>query len=224
MVLGDTHFPWTSNKALEHIYGVAKEIKPAVVIQVGDLYDMYSFSRYPVDPNTTSPEREVERGFRGAEKMWSTFRRVAPQARLVQLLGNHDDRASKRMNETLPAVKCLADRGLRGLFTFEGVETIHDPTEEFFLGSVVYMHGHRSKLGDHARHNQMSTVCGHSHHGGVVWHRNRRGPYFELNAGWLGDEKAPVFRYGAQKTLRGWTTGFGIVDERGPRFVCLGGR
>ncbi len=159
--------------------------------------------------------------------MWTTLKGMAPGARCIQLLGNHDDRPSKRLSEALPNVKLLATHGLKDLFTFEGVETHYDSAEELFVdtpvGPVCFMHGHRSKLGDHARYNQMSTVCGHSHTGGVVYGRNRKSVYWELNVGWLGAEKAPPFKYGNQRQIRSWTTGYGLIDAQGPRFVYVPG-
>ena len=227
LVIGDVHEPWSHGPTLEKIYAAVEEIKPDVVLQIGDLRDLYSFSRYPVNPNAITPEREIDRGTAACTKMWERVRKANPKARRIQLLGNHDERPSKRLSETLPACKLLAAPTLKALFEFPGVETHHDPAQEFFLntaaGEVCFMHGHRAKLGDHAKYNQMPTVCGHSHQGGVVYLRHKSKVFWELNAGWCGDETAPVFKYGNQRALKTWTRGFGLIDSRGPRFVSLTG-
>ena len=43
LVLGDTHFPWVHQGALEAVYAFARA-NPDItdIVQVGDLYDMYS--------------------------------------------------------------------------------------------------------------------------------------------------------------------------------------
>lgn len=138
----------------------------------------------------------------------------------------------KRISEKLPELESFTLQPIRDYFAFDGVETILDPTEEFIVRigrgprgagggrseDVCFMHGHRSKLGDHAAYNEISTVCGHSHQGGVVYRRHRNKIFWELNAGWLGDERQSVFAYGAQRLLKKWTLGYGEIDSRGPRF------
>jgi predicted MPP superfamily phosphohydrolase len=221
VILGDIHFPWADEKALETVYRDVKLLQPTHVVQIGDLYDEYNFSKYPRNPNLITPDDELARARKMAVAMWAKIQQLAPRAKCVQLLGNHCARISKRIAEALPELSTLAKEPLQALFTFDGVETVHDATEEYFIGDVCFMHGHRSKFGDHAKYNQMSTVVGHSHQGGVLFFRNRREVYFELNAGWLGAEKAPVFKYGNQKIIRTWTLGYGVIDARGPRFVSL---
>ena len=219
------HHPWAHDPTLQKIYEAANELQPKLIVQIGDLRDLYGYSRFPTNPNIMSPADELDRGTERASRMWQKLQRAAPKARCVQLLGNHDVRASKRLSETLPECKLLAQPTMRALFEFPDVETIHDDTEELFVdtaaGEICFMHGHRSKLGDHARYNQMSTVVGHSHTGGCVYLRQRNKVFFELNVGWTGDERAPVFKYGNQKLLKTWTRGYGWIDSRGPRFVPL---
>lgn len=196
-----------------------------LVIQVGDVDDLYNFSKYTKNPNLMSPEAEVSAAREHVERLWARVKKRAPKAKRYQLRGNHDGRVEKRIAENLPEIGVFASRGIRDFYTFDGVTTIHDPTEELILPvagqDVCFMHGHRSKLGDHARYNQLATVTGHSHHGGVVYLRHRDRVFWELNAGWLGDERAPVFRYGNQKLLKTWTKGFGLIDHLGPRFCPL---
>jgi hypothetical protein len=195
------------------------------VVQIGDVNDLYNQSKYTRNPDLITPERETRLARDQTVEMWSAIRHRAPDAKLIQLLGNHDGRINKRIAENLPEARALVAGAIRDFYTFDGVRTQHDPTEELFLkinGEVVcFQHGHRSKLGDHARFNECPTVVGHSHTGGVVYMRNRKGVYWELNAGWLGDERAPVFQYGAQKHLKKWTLGYGLIDHRGPRFCPL---
>jgi hypothetical protein len=195
------------------------------VLQIGDARDLYNWSRFHTNPNLLSPEKELDRGTAQFLKMWDRVAKASPKSKRIQILGNHDIRPNKRLSELLPACKLLAQPTMDALFEAPSVETHFDSTEELFLktaaGSVCFMHGHRSKLGDHMRYNGMSTVCGHSHTGGVVYGRRAGGVIWELNAGWMGDEQSPVFKYGQQNKIKNWTTGIGYIDTSGPRFISM---
>lgn len=225
VVIGDVHHPWSHEPTLERIYEFIEQTKPGLIVQIGDARDLYSFSKFSINPNLITPEDELDRGTEAFQQMWARVRRAAPKARRVQILGNHCARANKRLSETLPSCLQLATPTIRALFEAPGVETHHDPTEELFIqtaaGEVCFQHGHRAKLGDHMRYNGMNTVVGHSHTGGVVYGRKRGGVIWELNAGWVGDERAPVFKYGQQNKIKGWTVGVGHIDHNGPRFISF---
>lgn len=219
LALGDVHAPFEHRRALEWAYRQADKLKPDAVIQVGDARDQFAFSRYPKILKM-DPEKELVLGTKALEKMWSRFKGLA----CYQLMGNHDDRILKKALSAAPELAPLVGKTLRDLYSFDGVKTVLDGREELLLmvagRPVVFQHGHRSRLGDHARYNQTSTVVGHSHTGGVVYLRNAdRGTFWELNAGFLGDVASPAFGYHAQKRFHTTTLGVGLIDELGPRFV-----
>lgn len=219
LVLGDTHFPFAHRKAFDWVYRLADKFKPTHVVQVGDLLDQFAFSRYP-KVLKMSPEEELARGRLAAEKMWKTVN----CGNKIQLVGNHCVRLTKTAVSVAPQLAHLVDKSFRELYSFNGVKTVFNPTEEFKLGGIIFQHGHRSKLGDHARYNLCNTVCGHSHRGGVVFDQSARGPFWELNVGFLGDIESPVFGYRAQKHIHKTTVGVGLIDELGPRFVPYTGK
>lgn len=215
-IAGDFHAPFHQVKATEAFFAFCRDFKPDVVVQMGDLYDQYSFSRYSHSLNLYTPQEETALGREGSEWFWKEAQRAAPKARCIQLLGNHDDRMQKRLFDSFPELEGHVD--LKHLYAFKGVKTFYDSSEEVVIDGVIYQHGFRSKLGDHAAYNQQSTVTGHSHRGGVVYHQNLTGPYWELNAGWLGDLKHRVFGYRNQKHLHKTTLGWAAIDAYGPRF------
>lgn len=210
------HMPFHHRKWLKWQLQVIKDVQPAYVVQVGDLKDIHFASKYAKTLNIMTPAQEIKDGRRYAEDFWSDVRALVPKARKIQLQGNHEDRINKRLFENAPYLEGLLD--LEEHMRFEGVETVGNSSEELFLGNVVGQHGYMN-FGAHARHNQMPTFCGHSHHGGVVYYQNRLGTYWELNVGFGGDRDSRVFGYRNRKALDGWTLGCGIVDELGPRFA-----
>lgn len=217
-ILGDFHAPCHNRKAAKKALQVIKETRPDAVVQMGDLYDLYNFSRFSKSLNWLTPAAELKAAREAGEELWHSVHRAAPKAQCFQLRGNHDARAEDRMHERFPEAESLLNVG--SLFEFDGVKTFNNWKEEVIIGGVCYQHGFR-KHGEHARWNQMNTVVGHSHTGGLVLHKNLKGVYWELNVGWLGDEAAPVFNYLEQRKLSRWTVGMGLIDEHGPRFISL---
>jgi len=228
LVLGDLHFPWANVDALSAVYQFIEshpEIK--TVVQVGDIYDMFSWAKFPRSHLLYNPGQEIEVARKMAEEMWSTIQRMLPKARCVLLLGNHDIRPIKKCLELAPELEPFIQ--FKQYFQFPGVELVEDPREPFKLGDVWFMHGHLSGLGAHARKYLRSVVCGHTHRGGLVTvpmgedgTAGLSAPrvLFELNAGYLGDPASRPMSYRATK-INEWTLGFGYIDEWGPRFIPL---
>jgi hypothetical protein len=217
----DLHFPWHHAECLAWIYSVIANFKPDIVIQMGDLYDMYSSSRFARTHNLMTPKQEIAEARMGAEAFWKNVRINAPKARRIQKKGNHDIRPDKRILEEAPELEDLINTS--PLFQFTGVETIHDPSEETVIDNVIYIHGHLTKMGDHVKYFLQSVVHGHSHRGGTHFMKLRNETIWELDCGFCSDESAVPLRYGpARRTL--WTLGVGIIDEYGPRFLPYPGK
>lgn len=218
LILPDTHFPWVNQRVIDAAYAWLQKYGAARVVQVGDLYDMYAHAKFPRSHNIYRPEEEERLAREGAEKMWAEVRRLVPNAECVQLKGNHDIRPLKRTLEALPSLEHVVAHYLDKLMTFEGVKLISDPRQEYLVGNVEFIHGYRSKLGEHRDYALMNAVCGHIHVGGVVFRRIRGQTLWELNCGLAGDPEAKALSYTAQR-ITNWTPGFGYIDEHGPRFV-----
>jgi hypothetical protein len=227
LTVGDTHFPWTNWDHLNQILDDADWLQPTLVVQMGDEYDFYSFSRFAKTLNLMTPKEEVMRGREEAEEFWKLMQQAAPKARCIQLLGNHDERLMKTVLGKAPELEGVLEiLDYLQLWRFPGVELVQeDPTEEFILdteehGEILFQHGHRAKIGDHARYNGMNTVVGHSHRGGTEFIRYKGRTIWELNAGYIADQNSKPLNYNQGK-ISNSVPGYGIIDERGPRFIYL---
>jgi predicted phosphodiesterase len=221
LVVGDTHMPWMDKGCYSWLMDLAAEMRPEVIVQVGDLYDMFSQGRWARSYDLITPKQELVQGREQAEEFWAMLQKRAPGAKCFQIKGNHDDRPMKKVIEKAPELTSLLD--INHLWNFKKVTTIHDSKKELIIDDIAFMHGFRSQLGAHARFNQMKTVCGHSHRGGVVYMpiRGLKGKseiIWELNAGYLGDPAEVPLQYSAQSLIN-WTQGAGFIDKRGPRFI-----
>ena len=222
--IGDAHFPFVNRDSLYGRNGIItaiKELKPHYVIQLGDLYDFYSWSKFPFKRDVLTPESEIKIGRENAEYMWKRVQKASPKSKCFQIRGNHDERPIKRLLERSPEMHSIYQSAHDQLFDFPKVEAIGDDRENLILHNIRFMHGFRSKLGDHAKHNAMSTVCGHSHTGGCQFLRVGDRTIWELNVGYIADPRSVPMSYTRQRTVSKWTQGFGIIDNKGPRFIPL---
>lgn len=217
VALGDFHAPFHHVAATEFALEVIRELKPKRVVQGGDLYDMFSASKYPRSQNIYMPKDELKLARKASEKLWTDVQEASPGVECYQLLGNHDARPYKRVLETCPELEMFID--LTPIFTFPGVKLIADPREELNLDGVFYHHGYKTKLGDNRDFMNACAVAFHTHRGGSVFRGIWGGhQIWELNAGTLGDPSSKALSYTPQKHTQ-QTLGVGVIDKYGPRFI-----
>lgn len=220
VAIPDLHFPYHNNPVLTKIIGVIKKIKPDVVISLGDLYDLYAFSKFP-KALLMAPQDEVISARIIAEDMWEQIAKAAPKAERYQLRGNHDVRASKRLIEKAPELSIFYNDS--AIFDFKGVTTIYDPRDELEIDGVLYTHGFLTKPGAHAMYYNKSVIFGHLHRAWVMFF-NRHGDggngLFEVCSGYVGNDKSVPLGYTSTK-FNQWSAGCTIKDSLGPRFIRL---
>lgn len=219
LIAGDCHFPAASNDALAKLYSLARILKPTIIVQIGDLYDLFSHGRFPRSHNIMTPAKEIEQGYEDASRFWKQLQKASPKAKCFQLIGNHDERPKKMVIRVAPELESLMN--FKQIFDFPSVEVSDSERDELIIDQILFMHGFRSKLGDHVRNNLMSTVVGHSHHGGVYYQRLGNKTLYELNCGFLGNANAPALSYTRQRKISNWTLGAGLITELGPQFVAF---
>lgn len=218
VIFGDLHFPFIHQKKLEKALDVVAKIKPVRVIQIGDLYDMLSHGKFPRSLNIYTPKEEMALGRKGAVAFWENVRKIVPKSECHQILGNHDQRPMKRILEQYPEAELFMD--FEKWFKFDGVNTIMDLRQELILDGIAYIHGYRSKLGEHMEYMRRPVICGHSHRAGIVYKNYGDQTLFEMNVGYLGDPESKALSYTAQKHTH-WTHSLGIINEFGPQVIFL---
>lgn len=226
IVLGDTHLGYACQKSLKKAYELIQKLTPTYVVQVGDLYDFHSFSKYSQSANTVLPVREVAKGKADAVAMWAAIRKASPKSQCFGLRGNHDMRITKRLEDKLPElVDVLGDDEL---FRFDGVQTLKTDKDilklKFGGVPVWFSHGHR-KHGTHVQYFRENCVVGHLHKAGIVYDNSFGTVKWECNVGYLGHPNAPVFNYGVTHATKNWTRGVAVISDLGhgpvPNFVSF---
>lgn len=214
----DMHLPFTDWKSVAKIYAAIEKLNPTHVVQLGDMFDMFSFSKFAKHPIGMTPEEELSEGYNGACRFWSNVHKAAPKAKKIQLSGNHEARLMRSCIERAPDLYSLLSRASGDFWRFKNVQTIHDHRHELELSGVIYCHGWLTQLGAHARYLLKPVVHGHSHRGGSVFMNLGGKTIWELDCGYLADKYQVPLQYGPTKTIL-WTLGYGVIDERGPRFI-----
>ncbi len=223
LAVPDLHFPWVFANGLTGLYGAIEQIKPDIVLQLGDLYDMYAHSKYARSHDVMTPKEEKLEARAGAEAFWNNVKKCAPNAERVQIKGNHCDRASKRIADKYPEIMSFVS--MDEYFEFPGVKTIHDSRQIVIIDNVMYTHGHYTKLGDHAKAYNMSVVHGHTHRAGVFFmnkydQQGNAFPIWELDCGFMADNDAVPMQYTAVRRTN-WVHGYGLIQDGQPRFIAL---
>lgn len=228
IVVGDLHFPFTDLDKLSDVLVAISDEQPDLVVQIGDLYDFYCYSRFAKSANKCEPLEETTKARGMAEFFWASVQALAPKADCLQLVGNHDIRVVKQVMDKLPEWEGILTDHLTEMMSFDGVTTEISATQEVIVDGIVFMHGFRTKLGDHARYNRLPTVVGHSHTGGVVFEKLMGdGVIWELNCGQTVDYNAHALQYGNQKHKK-WVAGYGLIEKKNgiwcPSFIPLDGK
>lgn len=218
LAIGDSHFPFVNESALTAVYQVIDEFKPKHIIQMGDLYDFFSASRFPRSVNYYTPAQEMEVGNRMSAEMWRTIHNLVPDSKKYQILGNHSARPMKLVLQECPELEQYVKKGIAPFFEFENVHTHLDLREVLEIQGIGFIHGHYSKIGEHRNYNSMNMVCGHSHKGGVDFKSYNNKILWELNAGYIGNPNAKALGYMPQR-ITYWTPGVGLIDRHGARFI-----
>ncbi len=218
VILGDIHFPFAHEEKLKKAVELIGKIKPKRVIQMGDLYDCLSHAKFPRSLNIYTPREEMLLARNGAEAMWKEIQRLVPGVECHQLLGNHDVRMMKQVLEKYPELEMFVD--FEKWFIFDGVKSHMNIREEVVIDGIVYIHGYRSKLGEHMEFMRRPVVCGHSHRPGIVYKNYGDAVLFEMNVGYLGDPESKALSYTAQRHTH-WSHGVGVITELGPQFVMI---
>ena len=217
LAIPDRHYPFAHKRACAWVVEVTKTYQPDIIVGLGDELDLYSLSKYPKSVNLMTPAEEYQRGMEQYRAHWQALRGAAPKAKCYEISSNHGDRLLKRVRERAPELEgYLRENAF-------GCDNVKRVRGEIAIDGILFMHGFRSKSLDHARYNQRSTVHGHSHAASLRWLRNQRGPYFNLECGWLGAEDKEAFSYNPQ-ALTQWVLACGLVTNGSPTLLKFPGR
>ena len=86
VAFGCAHVPLTDQGAFQWLLSQIREVKPDVIVNLGDWFEADSVSRWPSEYDWS-----LEDEYRKGDSMMAEIRAAAPSARRIFLPGNHDD-------------------------------------------------------------------------------------------------------------------------------------
>jgi hypothetical protein len=169
----------TDNRRAEWIGKLIKDVKPDVVVNIGDMFDMPSLSSYDKGKGSFANRRyklDIDAGLDFDDKLWyATKKAKKKKPRRVFLEGNHEHRLKRMLEYETILEGTVGFKDFRlddnytdvveykgaspGIISIDGINYAH-----FFISGVM---GRAIGGENHAKSlllkQHVSSTCGHSH-------------------------------------------------------------
>lgn len=172
--LGDIHMPYHDRRAVRFALEYIRATQPSGVDLLGDLQDCYSISSYDKNPSRL---RSFKKELKVVREFLVDLRKVAPDADIRLLLGNHEDRLRKflwRHAPELVGVKVAGtDTEAISFHHLLGLDELkirsYPYGASYSIEGLTYLHGNKIRRGggntvrQHIQEGGYSVIMGHSH-------------------------------------------------------------
>jgi UDP-2,3-diacylglucosamine pyrophosphatase LpxH len=192
LFIGDVHIPFEHPRALEFCKQLQKDfnIPHENIYSVGDILDLYHFSRWPKNPDakiTVNQELDISR-----EKL-RKWAKAFPELKIAD--SNHDSRIMKKaIGAELPS---QVVRSFEEIFELPKTWKIKD---QFVICGPDILVCHGEEFPDSlqaAIAYGLNVVQGHHHSKfGVQYRASKMQQLWGAATGWLGDQESFAFAYG----------------------------
>jgi hypothetical protein len=184
MHICDMHFPYQHAPALDVTYQLIKHVWPKFIVVGSDAFDFAMLSSFPQDAD----EHEAGDALDLLQVPWSAhidaLRRASPASTLVFILGNHELRLWRFLNERAPELRRTVIRRFVEIVRAGGRVLFIGEVDAVRFGPLRVMHGNRHNLHtaesllQDARY-QLNVIAGHVHR---LTYANKRGEDFAVSA------------------------------------------
>ena len=191
MIYNDAHYPFENVPLIKAVMRFQADYNPHGIIIAGDWLDFYELSSFDKNPSRKfSLQDELDLGHKSLERI----RAISPEARIVFIAGNHEDRLRRWLWKN-PGTSSLRDLTVKKQLGLKELEI-----DDLAYGSMVDLcgflieHGHRAaKSGAFpanvarlmAIERGTSGLCGHDHRSQVYRWADQRGSHTYINNGSL---------------------------------------
>lgn len=170
IVISDIHYPFQDDKAIAAVFRFLKQNPVDTVVLNGDILDMYDVSKFDKDPDRINGLQDE---INLATKFFGKLRKILPDAQIIFIKGNHEDRLERYLKKN-PELFSLDALKLPNLLRLREFNIGYEP-KAFKLGSLKITHGSIvRKFSGYTAHaeldrNDCSGISGHTHRGGVYY-------------------------------------------------------
>lgn len=194
--LPDVHLSCADHTTLSTVFRFLELTQPEVITQIGDLLDCYQLSSFDKNPaRALQLMDEVEL----ARKFWATIRNLCPNARLVMLEGNHEDRLNRLICRN-PAFYGITSFSWADILDLQKYNVEWKPyrSRVMYRDCLIVTHGSRvGKYGGmlELESRGISGVSGHTHRLRAYHKTTEAGTVSWFEAGYLGSIKSTDYDY-----------------------------
>lgn len=212
LLVPDTHVPYEDAGAWRLLLAVARELKPEVIVVLGDFADCYSVSFHDKSPGRAS--RIVGELGTVAERL-RELEAAAPSAKRVYIEGNHENRLARYVARQAAALHGLPGTTLPEILDLHARGWTWVPYHEHYrIGDLSLTHDVGRAGVTAVRQSRLafgsSLAIGHVHRMAIEHERTVDGHHrVGASFGWLGDIEAVDYRH-RSLARREWAHGCGI--------------
>lgn len=206
----DVHAPFEDPDALALSYQLDAYLQPHVIAVGSDFCDFPTISAYAPDPELGNDD--ILDTLR--PRWWNhvdAIKRAAPNATLVWIDGNHDDRLRRFLDDTAPQIRHTVQEAFVEFIRYQGRVLYIGRVSEIDVGVLTVLHGDNSVLGEYgarkllmARRSQRWYMFGHSHTPKEAY---MHGDEYEVGAAGGGHLGQRIPHYQKQSRFNGWMQG-----------------
>ena len=222
IIVSDEQIPFHDERAIRWVQRYMRDTDPDWIIHNGDMLDFPSLStkflRTHTQPNDVIGDIEA------ARKIFRAEHKAAPNAEIILLPGNHEERLPIYVEEKAAAMADFLD-GVLDLQALIGDEAAvigqySHGTAEWERDGLLVTHGEASGVNAGKRNYDTygTVIYGHTHRLDVTMFSNRDGDHGAWSGGTLsnvrGNNQPPsTFKHGYRNTQQGFITVY--FDSRG---------
>ena len=213
LTISDLHIPFENKYALEFVKDIYKKYNCNKVVALGDIFDIYSLSRYTKSPSSMNVVDEFEESKQKIKEWVTAF------PTMECIIGNHEARLNKKLSES--GIPKEFVKSFNELF---GLPDTWKWYNEFTINDVTYLHGDRSGALSYisiCKDMRKSIVCAHTHFSaGIQYLTNSDSTIFALNCGCMIDFNSYAFSYASSQAKKP-VLGTGVVLGNLPIFIPM---
>lgn len=186
LIIPDLHCPIQHPDALQFLTELKAELKPDLIVSVGDEVDMHNHAKWLREPDAPGICDELDNAIEELRPFYKLF----PEMKVCT--SNHTFRYLKRAHEA-----GLAPKMVKHIRDILEAPKGWDWADQWIIDGVMYSHGENAQdLLRALKHYRMNLVVGHNHSkASIVYSNNGLQTNFAINTGCLINTEAYGMRY-----------------------------
>lgn len=212
LVLPDIHVPYQNDEAIEAAIKLGEEFQPDEIVQLGDLLDCYTLSRYS---RSATRHGNIADEIVQAKNLLNEIKTRTGAKRATFIEGNHEARIRKYIMDKCPDLAQLKALRVDHMLELADIGWDFIPEHKFYqVNDVFFTHGEYANMHSAKKHideYRVTVIHGHTHRITSRYHRGLDKTIVGVEMGFLAS-----FDVGAEFVKKAnWQHGVGTVVMNG---------